>query len=222
MPSFTDKFTPVSFAQSLRSCASYFTPSSSISSSTFGMISSRSCARSDRMVTSFSLYLATRALWAASKPWGTDIRRGSGGEISEIVQDRYAQQVLEGKRSGTSIGFHTAATLLDSIWMNRQQVCPPSRELRSPMGPPLSLLPWRYGRYSHCTAGSLERRAPYPLTRAEAWGLEGSGSNQDSLLSSVSSVRPVSTTFLFHGRMRWWCQPQEQKNRRLDGACSFD
>jgi len=124
MPLDVHALAPASFTQSSRSCMSYSMPSSFISSRTLGMMLSCNVLRRDRMVTSFSLYLATRVLWVASRAWGTDIRHDSGRRMLDVVQCK--RQVGEGR---TSIGFHAnvdaeAEALIRQISdMGEQQRC---------------------------------------------------------------------------------------------------
>jgi len=121
MPLDVHALAPASFTQSSRSCMSYSMPSSFISSRTLGMMLSCNVLRRDRMVTSFSLYLATRVLWVASRAWGTDIRHDSGN-----VGCR-SGQAAGGRGERTSIGFHAnvdAEALIRQISdMGEQQRC---------------------------------------------------------------------------------------------------
>jgi hypothetical protein len=105
--------TPISFAQSSRSCMSYGVPSSFISSSTFGMTSSCNALRSDRTVASFSLYLDTRALWAASSASGTDIIRVGAEGGREWPGESHTPETSRTKKGGKHrsvlTGFHCAS-----------------------------------------------------------------------------------------------------------------
>ena len=99
MPSFIQISTPVSLAQSSRSCMLYWASSSFISSSTFGMISSCNARCSDRMVASFSLYLVTRVLWAASRARGTDIIKGWGKRSEAVLGESYTPETARRGRA---------------------------------------------------------------------------------------------------------------------------